>query len=130
MGACRLKIVTRSGGSESVFEAQGSFEANDQCERVRYPIEEDEGELIVTNHSLTMCRRGACGLESTFIEGRKTEMQLFDGELQGKIPVYTTRYRLEKGALQRNIELCYELFSAENLQTFLLKIQLFFSEEK
>ena len=130
MGACRLKIVTQSGGSESVFEAQGTFEANEKCERVRYPIEGDEGDLILTESSFKMCRRGACGLESTFVEGRKTEMRLSGGELQGKIPVYTAHYHLKKDAFQRSIELGYELFTTEHLQTYLLKIQLLFSEEQ
>ena len=130
MRACRLKIVTKSGGSEAVFEAEGALEEDGKSVRVRYRVEEDEGELIISEQALTMCRRGDCALETTFIEGSKSEMRLLSGELQGGIPVYTTRYRLKKEKSQTDIELAYELFTADDLQKFLLNIQLFFSEEK
>ena len=130
MCACELKITTKSGGSEALFQTQGVFEEDKERERVRYSIEGDEGELVFSENSLTMRRRGKCGLQADFCEGAETEMLLLESALQGKIPVRTTCYRLQKEQSKRTIQLGYELFTAGNIQTFSLKIQVFFSEEK
>ena len=130
MCACELKITTKSGGSEELFQTQGVFERAGECERVRYLIEGDEGELLFSEGALEMHRRGKCGLQAVFREGEQGEMLLLDSALQGKIPVRTTHYQLQKEQFQRTVQLSYELFTAGNIQTFLLKIQIFFSEEK
>ena len=130
MRDCKLKIITQSGNDTAFFEAEGTFEESAQGETVRYLIEGDEGEIIFSNNSFHMIRRGKCGLEATFLAGEETKMLLSDASLQGSIPVHTTHYSLQKEALLRSIELCYKLLGAGNIQTFSLKIQLFFSEEK
>ena len=130
MCGCQIKIITESGGERSHFEAAGVLEKEDAGERVRYPVEGDEGELFFSENCLQMSRCGKCGLQATFCEGKETEMILGDGGLHGSIPVRTTRYLLQKEGSKRDIELCYELFGAKNIQKFSLKIQLFFSEEK
>ena len=130
MCGCKLKIITQSGEDTALFEAEGIFEESDQGEKVRYLIEGDEGELIFSKNSFHMSRRGKCGLNATFIAGQESKMLLSDASLQGSIPVRTTHYSLQKETLSRSIELCYELLGAGNIQTFSLKIQLFFSEEK
>ena len=130
MCACELKIVTMSGAQEEVFQTEGAFERENGSERVRYLIDGDEGELMFSQDSLEMRRRGKCGLQAIFCEGKTGELLLSDSVLQGKIPVRTTHYRLKEEAFQKAIELDYELFEADNIQKFSLKIQIFFSEEK
>ena len=125
-----MKITTQSGGSEELFQTRGVFEEDGECERVRYSIEGDEAELLISPSALEMHRRGKCGLHALFSEGKAGEMLLSDSALQGKIPVRTTLYRVQKEQFQRTVQLCYELFTADNLQIFTLKIQIFFSEEK
>ena len=130
MSGCQIKIITESGGERSLFEAAGVFEREDAGERVRYAVDGDDGELFFSKSRFEMCRRGKCGIEATFCEGKETRMILGDHVLHGSIPVRTTRYLLQKEGKKRNIELCYELFAAEHIQTFSLKIQVCFSEEK
>ena len=127
---CTLKIFTESGGESSLFRSSGVFEKTNAGERVRYQIEGDEGELLLSDTLFEMRRFGKCGLKATFIEGERTEMLLGDTTLHGSIPINTTRYHLQQEHSKREIELCYELFAAEQIQKFSLKIQLFFSEEK
>ena len=127
---CKLKIVTESGGETSLFQAEGVFESADGGERVRYPVDGDEGELFFSETFFETCRKGECGLQARFCEGEESEMIIGSSNLTGKIPVRTTHYFLQKDETQRYIELCYDLLGSENIQTFSLKIQLFFSEEK
>ncbi|MDE6411650.1 MAG: DUF1934 family protein [Clostridia bacterium] len=128
---CELKIVTESGGETSLFQSKGEFESADGGERVRYHVEDDEGELFYSEDFFENCRRGKCALKARFCEGAESEIILGSSDLTGKIPVRTSRYRLEKDETGRQIELCYELLGSKNIQTFLLKIQIvFFSEEK
>lgn len=131
MCGCELKIITQCGGETSLFQTEGAFEAADGLERVRYSIEGDEGELFVSETSITTRRRGECSLQARFCEGEETEMILTSSAHTGKIPVRTKRYRLEKEGTERRIELLYDLLGLDNIQTFSLNIQIiFFSEEK
>lgn len=131
MCGCELKIITESGGESSVFQAEGVFESKADGESVRYPIEGDEGEIFFSEGFFQTCRHGRCNLEAEFSEGKLSEILIGDSSLAGKIPVKTTRYRIQKGETERRIELCYDLLGSENIQSFSLKIQiLFFSEEK
>ena len=127
---CRLKIVTESEGEDSLFQAEGVFDSVCGGERVRYSVDGDEGELFFSEAFLETCRRGKCNLKVKFCEGEESEMIIGSSDLTGKIPVKTTRYLFQKEEAGRNIELCYDLLGSENSQTFSLKIQLFFSEEK
>lgn len=128
---CELKIVTESGGETSLFRSEGVFESADGGERARYFVEGDEGELFFSETFFENCRRGRCELKARFCEGEESEILLGSSDLMGKIPVRTTRYRIEKDGTERRIELCYDLLGLGNIQTFLLKIQIkFFSEEK
>ena len=129
--SCELKIVTESGGETALFQAEGVFERADGGEKVRYPIEGDEGELFFSETFFETCRSGECALKARFCEGEESEMLLGSSDFTGKIPVRTTRYELHKDGTMRDIELCYELLGSETIQTFSLKIQIvFFSEEK
>ena len=130
MHNCKLTIITNSGSITSTFQADAVWEEIEEGERVRYQIEGDEGELVFGDNSMTMSRRGNCTLQATFLEGRQSEMILSDSSLLGSIPVRTTKYHLQKQDEKRTVELSYELFAADNIQTFSLKILLFFSEEK
>lgn len=128
---CELKIVTESGGETSLFQSEGVFESVDGGERVRYIIESDEGELFFSETFFENCRRGNCELKARFCQGEESEILISSSDHTGRIPVRTTRYRLEKDGSERCIELCYDLLGLKNVQTFLLKIQIiFFSEEK
>lgn len=127
---CELKIVTESGNDSSLFQSEGVFESAEGGERVRYQIEDDEGELFFSEAFFKTCRRGKCGLTARFCEGEESEMIIGSSNLTGKIPVRTTHYHLQKDGTNRYIELCYDLLGSENIQTFSLKIQIFFSEEK
>ena len=130
MCGCKIKILTESGGASSLFQTEGTLSREGEGERVSYLVEGDEGELLISDTSLTMCRRGKCALQATFIEGKETQMMIGDSSLFGNIPVRTTRYILQREDASRDIHLRYELFKADNIQTFSLKIQLFFSEGK
>ena len=130
ISSCELKIVTESGNETSLFQSDGVFERADGGERVRYQIEGDEGELFFSETFFETCRRGECTLSARFCEGEESEMMIGSSSLTGKIPVRTTRYLLKKDGTNRYIELCYGLLGSENIQTFSLKIQIFFSEEK
>ena len=130
MRSCELKITTESGEGISTFAAKATFEKGEEGDKVRYRIDGDAGELAFTDASLTMCRRGKCGLQATFCVGQQTQMVLGDASLQGSIPLNTTHYFLQKDNRKISIELCYELFAAENILTYSQKIQLIFSEEQ
>lgn len=131
MCGCELTIITESEGETSVFRAEGVFESSNGGERVRYSVDGDEGEIFFSEAFLENCRRGRCGLKARFAEGEETEIVIGSSALTGKIPVKTSCYRLLRKESERNIELSYDLLGSENIQTFLLKIQIvFFSEEK
>ena len=130
MSSCKLKILPESRCENSLFQAEGAFESIKGGERVRYEIDGDEGELFFSDAFFETRRRGKCGVRARFCKGEETEMTIGSSDLTGKIPVHTTHYLLRKDGMNRYIELCYDLFSLENIQTFSLKIQLFFSEEK
>lgn len=131
MCGCELKIVTESEGATSLFQAEGVFESDGEEERVRYPIEGDEAELIFSETFFKNCRRGRCALEAAFSEGEESAIEIGSSDRSGRIPVRTTRYLLQKEETERRIELRYDLLGSENIQTFSLKIQIvFFSEEK
>ena len=123
-------MITESGGEASLFEAPGVLEETTDGTLVRYLIEGDDGELLISDTALQMHRRGRCALQATFCEGEETQMILGDLSLHATIPVRTTRYLLQRAETGASIELCYELFNTKNIQVFSLKIQLFFSEEK
>ncbi len=127
---CKLKIITESGGESALFCSDGVFERSEKGGKVRYEIEGDEAELVFSDTALENRRFGKCGLEVRFTEGEKTVMKLGTSPLIGEILVRTVFYRLYQDETEKRMELRYELFGAENIQTFSLKIQLFFSEEK
>ena len=131
MCGCKLEIVTESGGERTVFRANGVFESRDGEERALYQIDGDEAELIFSETFLENRRRGECGLQARFQEGKESSLRIGNSSLSGEIPVRTALYRLQKTEKDRRIELRYDLLGSENIQTFLLKIQIiFFSEEK
>ena len=130
MRNCKLTIVTNSGSVSSTFQADAVWQELQEGERICYQIEGDEGEIVFSENSMAMSRRGNCSLRATFLEGQESEMIISDSSLLGSIPVRTTKYHLHRQDDQRTIELSYELFAAENIQTYSLKILLFFSEEK
>ena len=130
MRGCELIIITESGGESTLFEAKATLEEEREGVKVRYLIDGDEGELLFSENSVSMTRRGKCGLQATFCEGENTQMLLGDAALHGAIPVRTTHYSSQKDAAKIYADLCYELFGADNIQMFSLKIQVFFSEEK
>lgn len=130
IGSCELTIETESGGEASLFRSEGVFESADGGERVRYFTEGDVSELFFSEAFFKTCRRGKCGLKASFCEGKESEIAIVSCGFTGKIPVRTTRYLLEKNGTNRYIELCYDLLGSENVQSFLLKIHVFFSEEK
>lgn len=131
MRGCELEIVTESENERSIFRTKGVFESEEDGERVRYRIDNDDAELFFSEAFFENCRRGSYGLKARFEEGKESEIIIGSSSLKGKIPVKTTRYRLYRSDAERKIELCYELFSPQQVQTFLLKIKIvFFSEEK
>lgn len=131
MRGCELEIVTESENERSIFRTKGVFESEEDGERVCYRIENDDAELFFSESFFENCRRGSCGLEARFEEGKESEIIIGSSSLKGKIPVKTTRYRIQKSAAGREIELGYDLFPPRQIQTFFLKIKIvFFSEEK
>lgn len=130
MHGVTLKIITENGGEASLFQSEAVYEKTSDGERIRYRIENDEGELFFADSFLEMRRRGECGMSVRFCEGKESEMTLSSSGLEGKLSVDTTRYKVKRGRAGSETELCYRL-GRDAVQTFSLKIQvLFFSEEK
>lgn len=131
MRGCELEIVTESNEGRSVFQTEGIFECEKNGERVRYRIENDEAELFFSDAFFENRRYGDFGLEATFREGEESALTVGSSSLKGCVPLKTMRYRIQKSAAGREIELRYDLFPSRQIQTFFLKIKIvFFSEEK
>lgn len=124
-----LEIITITEGETTTFSNHAVLdEFFKGSELVTYFIEQDAAQLIYSEDGLEM-KRGAGVLSATFREGEESAFFLGSGEYAGRIPIKTTRYRLQVGEAERDIELCYQLLD-EPVQTFSLRIRILFSEEK
>lgn len=97
---------------------------------VRYLQDGDNVELSFHGGCFKMTRTGETGLSACFVQGERTEMKLLTAGGAGSIPILTTYYRLTCTDGGYTLDLHYNLFSSNNLQTFRLKLNVEISEEK
>ena len=131
MRSCTIEIITENDGEVSRFFEEATFAQTEEGESVRYAVDGDEGELFFRDDGCAMRRCGKSGMYAEFRENEETKFSLESGAFQGRIPVHTTYYRLQRERGARRIELFYDLSDGAAIAEYRLHIHIkFVSEEK
>ena len=122
MKACTVEIVTFTRGKRSRFASRGTFCGEADGFTAVYPEDGDEARLELRGRSLSMDRRGACGLHVRFSEGETGEFLIGLENGSGSVPVHTEVCAPRRTRDGWRIALRYRMLFADEIQIFRLNI--------
>lgn len=123
----RIRILTQTLGSESLFETDGEGEPLSDGAAVTYRIEGDRASLEFFRDRIRMRRIGETGLFANFLHSETSKLRMKCRGAETEIPVYTRICRCEFSTDSVSAQLVYDL-ALSSPQRFSLAISIDFSE--
>lgn len=122
MNCCTVEILTRVAGNKSVFRAEGRYECRQNGVTVLYKQDADSVELVATERTFSMSRKGETKLSMVFCRGEETRATLTAAGGEGYLRVFTEKYEKRRLADDFCITLEYGLGVPQNVERYYLEI--------
>lgn len=124
----KIRILSRTDGTSSVFEAKAEIRFAEGGLTATYPQDGDIVSLEIFPNCFKMTRRGSVGLQAEFPRDQEGKFVFLQGDGTASVPIQTLHYAVSEKESSREVRLVYDLLFEDRREHCDLRIFMIPSE--